>query len=492
MADALLDQVAHPEAVADPACGAGALLLAVVERARARGLRVPTLIGFDRDPAAVRACRATLAAAASGSGVPAETRVEARDVLREGLDLPAKCALLANPPWGVRVDAATAAAWRSRAPAEELGEAQGELSAYVLFVAECLRVAGAAVFLTPIHWLHRRSQAALRTRLAAARRLRSLHVLRKGVFASAPDMIPVVTAWSAGASESPVAVAHSGWAAALPLPYPLPVEAATSWDPSSWSRLPFAVVPVLRPSARAADGDRLMTAPQALSDATGERLPRWLHFGDGVYKSRIIGALTSEGVAQPGDLPFVTRAAALRRYRLDLGAGHAGEVLPRLAAARVRGLVSATDQRRFAGPKLVLHAMKKANAPWRLCAALHEPRAADEALAFSNNFVVATRESYPGDLRYPLALLNSRIYNALYTDHFPGVNIEAYTLGALPFPWPAPAPVYERLCSLAQRMIDSGGGDTEADLAIEGLVAELLDVSPSAAWTGQPSSAAAP
>jgi SAM-dependent methyltransferase len=473
MADALLDLDERPEAVADPACGAGALLLAVVERARARGLPVPTFLAFDRDPAAVAACRATLAAA----GCDASLRLEVRDVLAEGLDLPAKCALLANPPWGVRVDGAAAAAWRSRAPAEELGEARGELSAYVLFLSECLRQVGAAVFLTPIHWLHRRSHWALRSRLAAERRLRALHVLRKGVFEGAPDMIPVVTAWSAQASPAPVSVTHTGWGAELPLPYPLPRATSASWDATTWSRLPFAVVPLLRPSARASDGDRLMCWPQAIADATGARHPRWFHCGDGVYKSRVVGALVSDAAQHPGDLPFVVRAAALRRYRLDASAPPL-----RLPAARIAELVSATDRRRFAGPKLVLHAMKKANAPWRLCAALHEPRSAEDALGFSNNFVLLTRDAYDGDLRYPLALLNSRVYNALYTDHFPGVNIEAYTLGALPFPWPAPAPLYERLCALAQRMRDGRGADADADLAIERVVAELLGVELAPAW----------
>lgn len=99
--------------------------------------------------------------------------------------------------------------------------------------------------------------------------------------------------------------------------------------------------------------------------------------------------------------------------------------------------MSASDRRRFGQPTLLLHALKKANAPWRLAAALTAEHA---PLAVTNNFLVATPVRYDGDLYYPLALLNSRLYNRIYTEHFPGVNIESYSVGSMPLPWP-PRPV---------------------------------------------------
>ena len=154
----------------------------------------------------------------------------------------------------------------------------------------------------------------------------------------------------------------------------------------------------------------------------------------------------------------------------------------------------------------MLHALKKASAPWRLSAALDD--GSRGILAATNNFLLLVRQTYRGHLSYPMALLNSRLFNRLYTEHFPGVNIEAFTLGLLPFPWPPqkgerPPPkglelaewlawargddeetrgsltyaVYEWLVDAGCRLNGCGAVDHDLDRRVEAVVCGLLGLS---------------
>jgi hypothetical protein len=492
--------------IVDPACGAGALLLAALEaRFHATGrLDLGALVGADLDPLAVAMAEAVLWVA---GGQPRDFRVDLHvaDFLYVGLGAGANGLagqspplVLANPPWGVKVDPASLQAWRTRVGAEIAGLLEGEVNVYTLFLLEAVLARGLpAAFVTPIHWLHRRSLTRMRRALAASGRLKTVVVLRKRVFDDAPDMIPALTLWGEAPGDSAIALRRTGFRAPSPLPEPLPTAAATAVTQAQWGSLPFTTFPLLYSSRFGALG-RLFGGWPRLADPDRPRGDRWLHLGDGAYKSRVMPHV----VAGPqGELPILTRAAELGRYRRAPPA--------RWLTAEGAQALTAGERDRFGRPMLLMHALKKAAAAWRLAAAVHD--AASGPLALTNNFLVGVAQRYPGDLYYPLALLNSRLLNRLYTEHFPGVNIEAYTVGALPLPWPpapgrraapppddaagaqpdplafwawaraeraepgrVPEPVYAWLSREARRLQHGLGAPPELDHRVEAVVAGLL------------------
>ncbi len=134
--------------VIDPACGAGAFLVAALARISAhviagrpgwdpaevrRCVARQCLIGIDLDPEAVDACRLALALAGGDGG--ADIR------LGDGLvcDVPGADVVIGNPPWGqkrLRLPAAAAAEYRRR-----FRTATGVLDPFKLFVERAHQIA---------------------------------------------------------------------------------------------------------------------------------------------------------------------------------------------------------------------------------------------------------------------------------------------------------------------------------------------------------------
>lgn len=477
--------------VVDPACGAGALLLAAAEISRSRGSQIDLdrVVGADVDPVAAALAQAVVWLAAGAPARPVG-RFLVRDFLLSGCrDLleGRECVVLANPPWGVKPSAVAVDAWIQRVGPECARLVRGERNIYVMFLVELLlRETCAAGFVTPIHWLHLRSLVELRRALAQTGRLSRVFVLRKQVFSAAPDMIPALTAWTRDSTNRPTWVRRTGFAGGGALGSPLPAESEVSISVDEWRESPFCILPMLRSSVLSEAGRCFARFPVRFGDTARPRRERLFHFGDGIYKSRLKN-LTS---AARAGWPVLTQAAKTGRYRLD----------PASLWLNAPGMdvLSDADRRRFSRPMLLLHALKKANAPWRLGTALVS---SEVPLAVTNNFLVATPVQYDGDLHYPLALLNSRLFNRVYTEHFPGVNIEAYTVGSLPLPWPvrpgastyqgAPATarqcvewargaidaagtiredVYQWLCDQGSQLVRSGGLSSHGDHCIEAVL----------------------
>ena len=88
-------------------------------------------------------------------------------------------------------------------------------------------------------------------------------------------------------------------------------------------------------------------------------------------------------------------------------------------------------------PKLLVHAMRKPALAQRIVAAA-DPDGA--YLASNNLLMVIPRDDCPWSLAALAALLNSGPVNRWYAARFIQVNIEAFTLGAVPLPvWSAEA-----------------------------------------------------
>lgn len=411
-------------AVYDPACGAGALALAGIEILQTRGLepKWDSFGGADVDPFCTAMAQASLWIAAGCPEVLPGQFLSADFLVRGLPELTSETAVLANPPWGVKVSSAQRSSWSQRAGSEIAAELRGETNIYELFLAELALRSGIQVgLITPIHWLHRRSLDGMRLSLASSGRLSEVVLLKKGTFPNARDMIPILSAWSDRPPSDSIRVRRVDLSTSAPLTSPMTFVSDLSLSEDDWRSTPFSVFPVLRTPVLAPLATQFFAAACKFCDTRKPRSERLFDAGDGIYKSRLKDWLTTSATGWP----VLTQASSTRRYGLD-------EARVWLRSG-TESRLSTRDTARFKGPMLILHALKKANAPWRLSASLWP---GVRPLALSNNFLVLSAKRYNGDLYYPLALLNSRLFNAMYTECFPGVNIEAYTVGSLPLPWP--------------------------------------------------------
>jgi hypothetical protein len=255
--------------VVDPACGAGALLRAVLARLLATGLpgdRVVTALhGVDADPVAVLLCRAALAADLTLAGHPCcpedlAGRIIAGDALLGPTPLrqaagpgvvwhelfPAVLArpgatvepvtgwqggfdaVVANPPWerlkvhardwdgtpppGLRVDRASAARALRDVGRHPLTGA-GELNAYLPFVETCWRLLapeGRAALLVPAGIASDRSAARLLEGLTGAGSLDRLHLIEPAapIFVGVSGRVGVAVVELVGGPRTPEPVAR--------------------------------------------------------------------------------------------------------------------------------------------------------------------------------------------------------------------------------------------------------------------------------------------
>ncbi len=232
--------------VLDPACGAGAFLLAAWERLtvcwQMTGDSYPAwsalrnLSGWEQDPGAVAILRVTIAArlcAARGPQHHIHLDVTIGDFLQhlpsdvEKVDL-----IVGNPPW-VRAKYAVHGPAdqrqeRLRALREQFPElAVGELNLYTLFISRALdwlQPGGRLAFITPSSFLLDRNSEGLRRRLLTSYRIGRLTVLTEqegrrlfGGISQASVMLTVEHATPATDGDS-CGMDHKRW---LQLPYAL-------------------------------------------------------------------------------------------------------------------------------------------------------------------------------------------------------------------------------------------------------------------------------
>ena len=418
--DVALDSAPSDLRLLDPACGAGSFLVAAVRHGVAPG----SLLGVDSDPWAVLAAR--LALVELGCSPDAAARqIACRDALLEPPAVVAD-AVVGNPPWGLRFTRDQRALV---APDE-----RGEVCSAALFLRAAARwvtPGGRIAFVLPESWLSTRRAEPLRRWLLAELRLTHLDVLRKGVFTAAPDMVPVVAVLRC---EPPAGLVRVRWHGLRRALAPGTWEREALVDPSVWRAEPLAAFAV-------GDDPRLAGLWARLRRSCG-RLDEWVAIHDGVYKTRLAPLLGAGGAA-----PLLSVARQLTRFGLP-----PPESLPRIDLGRL----PAAEQARQTRPKLLLHALRKPALPDRLVAAVDT----DGRYVASNNFLLLLpRPGCPCSLDALCALLNSRLLNAWYAARFIQVNIEAFTVGALPVPsWSA----------TADRAL-AGASDDER----EGLVARL-------------------
>ncbi len=377
----------------DPACGAGAFLVELLRRG------VTDLHGVDGDPLAVLAARRALVAA--GLGVDdAVARVRLGDGLLDPSLRGRFSLVIGNPPWGLAFDRG----YRARLADAGLLDA-GEPSSEAAFLrAAHSQVApgGRVAFVLPESWLSTRRGRSLRRWLLASTAVERIEVYRKGVFASARDMVPVLLVTQRAAPASGTAVAWHGLS--RPLTTDPTALAERVVDPLAWRHEPDSVF--------ALGVDDGLRGAARLDDLAS------LH--DGFYKSHLRPSDDGE--------PMLTAARQVRPFALD--------PLDSLARMAVDGLPS-SELARQRRPKLLVHAMRKPALAQRIVAAA-DPDGA--YLASNNLLMVIPRDDCPWSLAALAALLNSGPVNRWYAARFIQVNIEAFTLGAVPLPvWSAEA-----------------------------------------------------
>lgn len=215
--------------VADPACGGGALLLAVARRLAAGGadpaqVAQELLWGADIDPLAAAVTEAAVALW-SGGTAPAAGHIVAGDTLRLGAaawaDAPVAGfdAVVGNPPFQGQLSTATA-----RSPRDpELRERFGDLGPYVdtaaLFLlvgVELVRPGGRAALVQPLSTVGSRDGGGVRQALTARARLVDLWAPATRVFEARVHVcVPVLLAQPAGSSEASGASGASDWSRQL-------------------------------------------------------------------------------------------------------------------------------------------------------------------------------------------------------------------------------------------------------------------------------------
>lgn len=206
----------HEPTVCDPACGGGALLLAVGRHQEAAGgdrrSIVDRLWGIDIDPLAVATTEAALAL---WSGVPPPAgRLVVADALLDPPPMPLVDVVVGNPPFLSQLDAVTV---RGAADAERLRARFGAaVQAYtdtagLFLLAGCAlsRVGGTVAMVLPQSVMAARDASGVREALDASAHLREVWVPQGRPFRAAVEVcIPVLEVGRQG----PV---PSGWGAHL-------------------------------------------------------------------------------------------------------------------------------------------------------------------------------------------------------------------------------------------------------------------------------------
>ncbi|MDZ7674015.1 MAG: N-6 DNA methylase [Acidimicrobiales bacterium] len=175
-ADLVARAFPEPGAVADPACGGGAFLLAAARRLRAFGVAperivAELLVGVDIDPLAVAVCEAELWLWSADEG--RETlpgRVTVGDALA-GDKLPRVDAVVGNPPFLGQLKTGTAVdAERRRRLAARWGDAvqayTDSAGLFLLAAVDAVRPGGRVVMVQPQSVLAARDTARVRARVA--------------------------------------------------------------------------------------------------------------------------------------------------------------------------------------------------------------------------------------------------------------------------------------------------------------------------------------
>lgn len=481
IADIVADRAGDPASrVVDPACGCGALLLAVARRERRLG-RDPRRLEWharDRDAVAARIARARVAIALAGDAREAaaiDADLAATITTGDGLALPTTgpaTTVVMNPPFGGAVRgrtgraAAETARLRARWPLAATG-AFDRCAPFVAWAAEHVAHGGRVGMILPRSWLAAPAGARLRASIDGGDGIATIDDIGDGFDDAA---VPVVVVGLPGAGDRLTVSGRRGTARSLPRPTdgawgPLVSPWATTVDALRDAPRLDTVCTIaasattaeaydLKPHVRdGGDGFRLITsgAIEPLSHAWGQRTQRYL------------GANLLRPVV-PAEAAPPRRAAAWRRRRVLIPG-----LAPLLEAVVVDG--------RHAGAVATLAITRHDEGPpvERLAAVLTSTlarlayRGLWGAQALGGGSTPITRARL-GALRLPPALLAPRRLEAIDP-----ALVEALRLGAAACAWdPLKVPEVRLLRAIART--------AERHVArVEVLDALLLDAPPAIA-----------
>jgi hypothetical protein len=341
-------------------------------------------------------------------------------------------AVVGNPPWGGELSEVEKGWLKTlyqaidEIPGRRLNIIEGEINSYTIFLACAsllVREDGRVGFITPEGWLVNKTEHRFRDFLLNWVAFAEISVLRKNVFPDAPDVIPTIPIVARRRTDKTETVVNLyGFKRPVEELPGLKWQDTKMMSQSDWSHEPYYIFTVCQQSALI-DRYRKM---QSLSDrlSAGGEGHRMTYISDGIYKTHLMPLVSD----QIGSHKVLLAASELERYCFDWQGVWISE-------AHYLTLPS-SDQEKYLKPKLIFHAMKKPGVEYRVTCSYDPGGVSIESgncgFVVSNNFVVLTPEKCSYSLHYLVAVCNSRLINVWYSDRYFQVNIEAFTLGAIP------------------------------------------------------------
>lgn len=347
--------------------------------------------------------------------------IEYKDIMDDGgFDV-----LIGNPPWGAEFTNPEKEYLKDR-----YQEISGEVNSYLVFILnslEKLKKGGILGFIIPDGWTESKRWDSFRKRLLENYDIQEIDLFRKNIFIDAPDIIPtILIVRNKKSSNNKTVIKRIG------LNTPIDNLHLLDWIDSKmilqdwWLSQPYNLITINQTAKLMHLYERFYQL-EKVADTLNPQESRYVYISDGVYKSKITNLLKNEGTKE-ACVDVVIQGAELQRYHITT------DNLSKLSVSEVSQLLTKTELSKYCEDKLVFHALKKPSMSNRLSGTYIEKSETEVPnIIFSNNFIVITKIKEIG-LKFLLGLMNSKLINRFYNDHFLSVNIEAYSVGSIPLP----------------------------------------------------------
>ncbi|MBN1617867.1 N-6 DNA methylase, partial [Candidatus Dojkabacteria bacterium] len=349
--------------------------------------------------------------------------------------------IIGNPPWGAVFSDVEKSFLRNRYP-----QIKGELNSYLAFILESLsklNVSGLLGFIVPDGWTESKRWEEFRNDLIDNFKIEEINLFRKNIFIDAPDVIPTIIIIRKDKIQSnKVSVQRIGLQTDISLLQFLDWKDKKFLEQKKWKNNPYSLITINQTASLMPLYERLYSL-EKVSDPRMKQEERNFYISDGVYKSKLLKVLKE--VEDGDDVKLLMQGKNLHRYYIDFSS------LESALYKNVQKILTNTEEEKYQKEYLIFHALKKPSISSRLSGSYIPAVKTDMPYSVaSNNFIVITGQKSE-EIKFLLGLLNSKLLNRFYNDHFLSVNIEAYTVGSLPYPKKM---ISEKVVSAVNKILD--------------------------------------